>query len=32
VNSSLYWDGGHAVNDDAPEFIAWTEKITGYTA
>ena len=29
VNSALYWDGGHAVNEDAPEFIAWVAKITG---
>jgi hypothetical protein len=29
VNSSLYWDGGHAVNEDAPEFIAWVGKLTG---
>jgi hypothetical protein len=31
VNSALYWDGGHAVNQDAPEFIAWVAKITGYS-
>jgi hypothetical protein len=30
VNSSMYWDGGHAVNDDAPEFISWIAKLTGY--
>lgn len=30
VNSSLYWDGGHAVNEDAPEFIAWIATLTGY--
>jgi hypothetical protein len=29
VNSSLYWDGGHAVNEDAPAFIAWVSKLTG---
>ena len=29
VDSALYWDGGHAVNEDAPEFIAWIAKITG---
>jgi hypothetical protein len=30
VNSAMYWDGGHAVNYDAPEFIAWVASITGY--
>jgi len=30
VNSSMYWDGGHAVNEDAPEFITWVAKLTGY--
>jgi hypothetical protein len=30
VNSALYWDGGHAVNEDAPEFIAWIAKVTGH--
>jgi hypothetical protein len=30
VNSALYWDGGHAVNEDAPAFIAWVARITGH--
>jgi hypothetical protein len=30
VNSSMYWDGGHAVNEDAPEFVAWVTRLTGY--
>ena len=30
VNSALYWDGGHAVNEDAPNFISWIARITGY--
>ena len=32
VNSSLYWDGGHAVNFDAPDLFAWIKKLTGYSA
>lgn len=32
VNSSLYWDGGHAVNEDAPEFMKWIARTTGYSA
>ena len=32
VNSSLYWDGGHAVNFDAPTLFTWITKLTGYTA
>lgn len=32
VDSGLYWDGGHAVNFDAPELFAWIEKLTGYSA
>ena len=31
VNSSMYWDGGHAVNYDAPDFIRWIATVTGYT-
>jgi hypothetical protein len=31
VNSSMYWDGGHAVNYDAPEFIRWVAALTGYS-
>jgi len=30
VNSSLYWDGGHAVNEDASESITWVSKLTGH--
>jgi 4-diphosphocytidyl-2C-methyl-D-erythritol kinase len=30
VNSYLYRDGGHAVNEDAGEFIAWVTNLTGY--
>jgi len=32
VNSSLYWDGGHAVNYDLPDLFAWVKKLTGYSA
>jgi hypothetical protein len=32
VNSGLYWDGGHAVNFDAPDLFAWIKKLTGYSA
>jgi hypothetical protein len=32
VNSFLYWDGGHAVNEDAPEFVEWVADRTGYTS
>ena len=32
VNSGLYWDGGHAVNYDAPDLFAWIAKLTGYSA
>lgn len=32
VNSLMYWDGGHGDNEDAPEFITWIGKLTGYTA
>jgi len=28
----MYWDGGHGDNEDAPEFITWIGKLTGYTA
>ncbi|MER6084951.1 subtype B tannase [Streptomyces sp. NPDC001833] len=30
VDSSLYWDGGHAVNEDADAMIAWVNRLTGY--
>ncbi|MEU6200958.1 subtype B tannase [Streptomyces sp. NPDC047061] len=30
VNSYLYWDGGHAVNEDADAMIAWINHLTGY--
>ncbi|HTR91689.1 MAG TPA: subtype B tannase [Trebonia sp.] len=32
VNSAVYWDGGHAVNYDSPDLMAWIAKLTGYTA
>ena len=32
VNSALYWDGGHAVNFDAPDLFAWIKELTGYSA
>ena len=31
VNSLMYWDGGHGDNEDAPAFIEWIAKITGYS-
>jgi acetyl esterase/lipase len=31
VNTWLYWDAGHGVNEDPEEFIAWIGNITGYT-
>ncbi|MER6123112.1 subtype B tannase [Streptomyces sp. NPDC001795] len=31
VNSALYWDGGHAVNYDAPALFTWITKLTGYS-
>ena len=30
VNASLYWDGGHGVNQDPDAFIAWVSQITNY--
>jgi len=30
VNASLYWDGGHAVNQDPEAFVEWVSEITGY--
>lgn len=30
VNASLYWDGGHGVNQDPEAFIAWISQITDY--
>ncbi len=30
VNAWMYWDGGHAVNEDAPSFIKWVGSVTGY--
>ncbi|MFJ9565289.1 subtype B tannase [Streptomyces fuscichromogenes] len=30
VDSSLYWDGGHAVNEDADAMIAWINRLTGH--
>jgi hypothetical protein len=31
VNSAMYWDGGHAVNFDSPDLMAWIGKLTGYS-
>jgi hypothetical protein len=31
VNSAMYWDGGHAVDYGAPEFIRRVSTLTGYT-
>ncbi|MGI5461027.1 subtype B tannase [Streptomyces sp. CA-249302] len=30
VDSYLYWDGGHAVNQDADAMIAWINNLTGH--
>ncbi|WP_427917933.1 subtype B tannase [Streptomyces sp. cg40] len=30
VDSYLYWDGGHAVNEDADAMIAWINGLTGH--
>jgi hypothetical protein len=30
VDSLMYWDGDHDANDDAPQFIEWLGRITGY--
>ncbi|MFF3488605.1 subtype B tannase [Streptomyces sp. NPDC002701] len=30
VHCYLYWDGGHAVNQDADDMIAWINGLTGY--
>jgi acetyl esterase/lipase len=30
VNALLYWDAGHAADQDPEDFIAWIGKITGY--
>jgi acetyl esterase/lipase len=30
VNVSLYWDGGHGINQDPEAFVAWVSQITGY--
>lgn len=32
VDSSMYWDAGHGANNDPEKFIAWANKVTGYTA
>jgi hypothetical protein len=32
VNSALYWDGGDAVNFDAPDLFACIKELTGYSA
>lgn len=31
VNTRYYWDAGHGANEDAPAFMDWIAKITGYT-
>jgi hypothetical protein len=31
VDSRMYWDGGHGVNQDPGKFIAWAAQITGYS-
>jgi hypothetical protein len=31
VNASLYWDGGHGVNQDPEAFVAWVRQITNYS-
>jgi acetyl esterase/lipase len=30
VNASLYWDGGHGVNQDPEAFVEWVSQITDY--
>ena len=30
VNASVYWDGGHGVNQDPEAFVAWVSEITDY--
>lgn len=32
VDAAMYWDAGHASNEDAADFVAWIGKATGYTA
>ncbi|WP_067803394.1 subtype B tannase [Nocardia beijingensis] len=32
VDAAMYWDAGHASNEDAADFVAWIGKVTGYTA
>jgi len=31
VNSSMYWEAGHEANEDPAAFIAWMDRITGYS-
>jgi hypothetical protein len=31
VDSRMYWDGGHGVNQDPGKFIAWAAQITGHS-
>jgi len=31
VNTWLYWDAGHGVDQDPEDFIAWIGRITGFT-
>ncbi|MER6348656.1 subtype B tannase [Streptomyces sp. NPDC001595] len=30
VDTAMYWDGGHGVNQDAPAFMRWIGEVTGY--
>jgi BD-FAE len=32
VNTLLYWDAGHGADEDAEDFIAWIDKVTGFSA
>ncbi|MCX5557855.1 subtype B tannase [Streptomyces sp. NBC_00038] len=31
VDTYMYWDGGHGANQDAPAFMTWIGRVTGYT-
>lgn len=30
VDTYMYWDGAHGANEDAPAFMTWIGKVTGY--
>ncbi|WP_406352387.1 subtype B tannase [Streptomyces sp. NBC_00658] len=30
VDTYMYWDGAHGANQDAPAFMTWIGKVTGY--